>query len=53
LTTAVFSPDADPLAAEARLVAVLGDLQAGERIVVLVVDDLDWSDQLSAQVLLR
>lgn len=44
--------DADPLTAGARLVAVLGDLQAGDKVVVLVVDDLHWSDQPSARALL-
>jgi ATP/maltotriose-dependent transcriptional regulator MalT len=36
---------ADPLAVGAQLVAVLGDLQAGDRVVVVLVDDLHWSDQ--------
>ncbi len=44
--------DADPLAVGAQLVEVLGDLQGGDRVVVVVVDDLHWSDQLSAQALL-
>ena len=44
--------DADPLAVGTQLVAVLGDLQAGDRVVVVVVDDLHWSDQLSARALL-
>lgn len=44
--------NADPLAAGARLVAALGDLQAGDKVVVLVVDDLHWSDQPSARALL-
>jgi hypothetical protein len=44
--------DADPLAVGAQLVAVLGDLQAGDRVVVVVVDDLHWSDQPSAQAIL-
>jgi AAA ATPase domain len=44
--------DADPLAAGARLVAALGDLQAGDKVVVLVVDDLHWSDHPSARALL-
>jgi DNA-binding CsgD family transcriptional regulator/tetratricopeptide (TPR) repeat protein len=43
---------ADPLAVGAQLVEVLGDLQCGDRIVVVVVDDLHWSDQSSAQALL-
>jgi DNA-binding CsgD family transcriptional regulator/tetratricopeptide (TPR) repeat protein len=44
--------DADPLAAGAHLVEVLGDLQDGDKTVVVVVDDLHWSDQPSAQALL-
>ncbi len=42
----------DPLAVGAHLVAVLGDLQAGDKVVVVVVDDLHWSDRPSAQALL-
>ena len=44
--------DADPLTVGAQLVEVLGDLQGGDRVVVVVVDDLHWSDQPSAQALL-
>jgi ATP/maltotriose-dependent transcriptional regulator MalT len=44
--------DADAMAVGAQLVGVLGDLQAGDRVVVVVVDDLHWSDRLSAQALL-
>ncbi len=44
--------DADPLAVGAQLVEVLGDLQGGDRVVVVVVDDLHWSDQPSAQAVL-
>jgi predicted ATPase len=44
--------DADPLAVGATLVAALGDLQAGDRPVVVVVDDLHWSDRPSAQAIL-
>jgi DNA-binding CsgD family transcriptional regulator/tetratricopeptide (TPR) repeat protein len=44
--------DADPLAVGAHLVEVLGDFQAGDRVVVVVVDDLHWSDLPSAQALL-
>jgi ATP/maltotriose-dependent transcriptional regulator MalT len=44
--------DTDPMAVGARLVALLGDLQAADRVVVVVVDDLHWSDQLSARALL-
>ena len=40
------------MAIGAQLVAVLGDLQAGDQVVVLVIDDLHWSDRLSAQALL-
>ena len=44
--------DADAMAVGAQLVAVLGDLQAGDRVVAVVVDDLHWSDQPSARALL-
>jgi ATP/maltotriose-dependent transcriptional regulator MalT len=44
--------DADAMAVGAQLVAVLDDLQAGDRVVVVVVDDLHWSDQPSARALL-
>ena len=44
--------DADAMAVGAQLVGVLGDLQAGDQVVVVVVDDLHWSDRLSAQALL-
>jgi DNA-binding CsgD family transcriptional regulator/tetratricopeptide (TPR) repeat protein len=44
--------DAGPLAIGAQLVAVLGDLQDGNRVVVVVVDDLHWSDLPSAQAML-
>jgi hypothetical protein len=40
------------MAVGAQLVGVLGDLQAGDQVVVVVVDDLHWSDRLSAQALL-
>ena len=42
----------DPLAVGAQLVGLLGDLQGSDRTVVVVVDDLHWSDQPSAQALL-
>jgi DNA-binding CsgD family transcriptional regulator len=44
--------DADAMVVGAQLVAVLGDLQVGDRVVAVVVDDLHWSDRLSAQALL-
>ena len=44
--------DADPLAVGAQLVEILGDLQGGDRVVVVVVNDLHWSDQPSARALL-
>ncbi len=44
--------DADATAVGAQLVTVLGDLQAGDRVVAVVVDDLHWSDQPSARALL-
>ena len=42
----------DAMAIGAHMVAALGDLQAGDQVVVLVIDDLHWSDRLSAQALL-
>ena len=44
--------EADPLAVGTQLVEVISDLQGGDRVVVVVVDDLHWSDQPSAQALL-
>jgi DNA-binding CsgD family transcriptional regulator len=44
--------DADAMAIGAHMVAALGDLQAGDRVVMVVIDDLHWSDRLSAQALL-
>jgi ATP/maltotriose-dependent transcriptional regulator MalT len=44
--------DADAMTVGAQLVGVLGDLQAGDQVIVVVVDDLHWSDRLSAQALL-
>jgi len=44
--------DADAMAVGAQLVAVLGDLQADDRVVAVVVDDLHWSDEPSARALL-
>jgi len=49
---AVRRKDADPLAVGAQLVAVLGEVQTGDRVAVVLVDDLHWSDQLSARALL-
>jgi predicted ATPase len=40
------------MAIGAHMVAALGDLQAGDRVVMVVIDDLHWSDRLSAQALL-
>jgi predicted ATPase len=44
--------EADVMAIGAHMVAALGDLQAGDRVVMVVIDDLHWSDRLSAQALL-
>ncbi len=44
--------DSGAVAVGARLVEILGDLQADDRIVVVVVDDLHWSDEPSARALL-
>ena len=42
----------DPVAVGAQLVEAFGELRVGETVVVVVVDDLQWGDQLSAQALL-
>ena len=42
----------DPLAVGAKLVTLLGDLQDIDKTVVVLIDDLHWSDQPSAQALL-
>jgi ATP/maltotriose-dependent transcriptional regulator MalT len=44
--------DTDAMAIGGHMVAALGDLQAGDRVVLVVIDDLHWSDRLSAQALL-
>ena len=44
--------DTDVMVIGAHMVGALGDLQAGDQVVMLVIDDLHWSDRLSAQALL-
>ena len=44
--------DADAMAVGAHVVTVLGDLQASDKVIVVVVDDLHWSDEPSARALL-
>jgi DNA-binding CsgD family transcriptional regulator/tetratricopeptide (TPR) repeat protein len=44
--------DSGAMAVGARLVAALGDLQADDRLVAVIVDDLHWSDEPSARALL-
>jgi len=44
--------DADAMAVGAHVVTALGDLQASDKAVVVVVDDLHWSDEPSARALL-
>ena len=44
--------DAGAMAVGAQLVEVLGDLQTGDRVVMVVVDDLHWADEPSARALL-
>ena len=44
--------DADAMAIGAWLVALLGDLQVADGVVAVVVDDLHWSDAVSAAALL-
>ena len=40
-------PGTDPMAAGARLLGLLDRLQAGGRVVVLAIDDLQWADRPS------
>jgi DNA-binding CsgD family transcriptional regulator len=49
---ALTDPGTDPMAAGARLLDLLDRLQAGGRIVVLAVDDLQWADRPSSRALL-
>jgi ATP/maltotriose-dependent transcriptional regulator MalT len=51
-TRPAWRKDTDAMVIGAHMVVALGDLQAGDRVVVLVIDDLHWSDRLSAQALL-
>jgi type II secretory pathway predicted ATPase ExeA len=45
-------PGTDPMAAGARLLGVLDRLQAGGRVVVLAIDDLQWADRPSMRAVL-
>ena len=44
--------DVDAMAVGAQVVTALGDLQASDKVIVVVVDDLHWSDEPSARALL-
>jgi len=46
------APQADPLGVGADLVALLGQIQGGGKLVVVAVDDLHWADSGSATALL-
>ena len=45
-------PGTDPMAAGARLLGLLDRLQAGGRVVVLAIDDLQWADRPSMRAVL-
>ena len=45
-------PGTDPMAAGARLLGLLDRLQAGGRVVVLAIDDLQWADRPSSRAVL-
>ena len=49
---AVTEPGTDPMAVGARLLDLLDRLQADGRVVVLVIDDLQWADRPSSRAVL-
>jgi DNA-binding CsgD family transcriptional regulator/tetratricopeptide (TPR) repeat protein len=49
---AATDPGDDPMAVGARLLDLLDRLQAGDRVVVLVLDDLQWADRPSLRAVL-
>jgi DNA-binding CsgD family transcriptional regulator len=49
---AVTEPGTDPMAVGARLLDLLDRRQAGGRVVVLVIDDLQWADRPSSRAVL-
>jgi hypothetical protein len=44
---AATDPGDDPMAVGARLLDLFDRMQAGDRVVVLVLDDLQWADRPS------
>ena len=48
----VTEPGTDPMAVGARLLDLLDRLQAGGRVVVLAIDDLQWADRPSSRAVL-
>jgi DNA-binding CsgD family transcriptional regulator len=49
---AVTEPGTDPMAVGTRLLDLLDRRQAGGRVVVLVIDDLQWADRPSSRAVL-
>ena len=49
---ALTEPGTDPMAAGARLLDLLDRLQAGGQVVVLAIDDLQWTDRPSSRAVL-
>jgi DNA-binding CsgD family transcriptional regulator len=45
-------PGTDPMAVGARLVDLLDQLQGGEKVVILTIDDLHWVDRSSLRAIL-
>jgi ABC-type ATPase involved in cell division len=45
-------PGTDPMAAGARLVDLLDQLQSNGQVVVLAIDDLQWADRPSSRAVL-
>jgi len=49
---ALTDPGTDPMAVGARLLDLLGRQQAGGRVVVFILDDLQWADRPSSRAVL-
>ena len=52
LPGALTEPGADPMAIGAQLVDFLDRLQNGDKVVVLTIDDVQWTDRLSMRAIL-
>ncbi len=48
----VTEPGTDPMVVGARLLELFDRLQAGDQVVVLAIDDLQWADRPSSRALL-